>query len=190
MNKTATYGIEWQGLKNGLHEFDYEITDSFFKDLNESPVKGGMFNVHIRATKSASLLLLETSITGTATVECDRCLGDLSLPVNFNGTLTVRFSDSIDDYDGDTLWLNPAEETVPLTQYLYESIVLSLPYRRVHNSDPQGNPLCDKDMLSRFKIVSQEDFDAFEHQPNSLGQNLSNDKLQQLKNMMNEEKNI
>ena len=190
MNKTATYGIEWQGLKNGLHEFDYEITDSFFEELSESPIKGGRFNVHIRATKSASLLLLETHITGNATVECDRCLGDLSLPVDFQGSLTVRFSDTIDDYDGETLWLNPADPTVPLAQYLYESIVLSLPYRRIHGTDPQGNSLCDKDMLSRFKIVSQEDFDALEIQSNSLGQNLPNDELQQLKNMMNEEENI
>ena len=47
---------------------------------------------------------------------------------------------------------------VSLAQYIYESIVLSLPYQRVH---PEGE--CDADMLHRFRIVSQEEFSQIEH---------------------------
>ena len=60
------------------------------------------------------------------------------------------------------MWLNPAEEKVPLAQYIYESIVLSLPYRKVHGTGPDGEPLCDKEMLARFRIISQAEFDALE----------------------------
>ena len=187
MNTSETYGIKWQELKNGLHKFEFEIRDGFFAEVPESPVKGGRLTARTDVTKSSSSLLLETHIEGTATVECDRCLGDLSVPIDFSGILTVRFSDSIEDYDGETMWLNPADETIPLDQYLYESIVLSLPYRRIHGCDNNGNLLCDQDMLSRFSIVSQEDFDAIEHRSNTLEHNLQSDELQQLKNLMNEE---
>ena len=47
-----------------------------------------------------------------------------------------------------------SEDSVDLTQYIYESIVLSLPYRRVH---PEGE--CDPDMLARFGVMSAEEFD-------------------------------
>ena len=46
----------------------------------------------------------------------------------------------------------PGEDEVDLAQYIYESIVLSLPYQRVH---PEGE--CDPEMLGRFRIVSDED---------------------------------
>ena len=187
MNTSETYGIKWQDLKNGQHEFEYAIDDSLFAQVPESPVKGGRLTARINATKSSSTLLLETRIEGSAIVECDRCLGDLSVPIDFSGSLTVRFSDSIEDYDGETMWINPADEIIPLDQYLYESIVLSLPYRRIHSCDQNGNPLCDQDMLSRFSIVSQEDFDIIEHRSNTLEHNLQSDDLQQLKNLMNEE---
>ena len=66
------------------------------------------------------------------------------------------------------MWLNPAEEKVPLAQYIYESIVLSLPYRKVHGTGPDGEPLCDKEMLARFRIISQAEFDALETEQHSL----------------------
>lgn len=56
------------------------------------------------------------------------------------------------------MWISPAEGEVSLAQYIYESIVLSLPYQRVH---PEGE--CDADMLHRFRIVSQEEFSQIEH---------------------------
>ena len=57
------------------------------------------------------------------------------------------------------MWLSPSEDFVDLTQYIYESIVLSLPYQRVH---PDGE--CDLDMLGRFRIVSKQEFETIENE--------------------------
>ena len=51
----------------------------------------------------------------------------------------------------------PGEDQVDLKQYIYESIVLSLPYQRVH---PEG--MCNPDMLERFRIVSDQEFASIE----------------------------
>ncbi len=69
----------------------------------------------------------------------------------------VRFSNEPQEYDGEVLWLAPGEDEVDLAQYIYESIVLSLPYQRVH---PEGG--CDPGMLRRFRIVSGEEFARIE----------------------------
>ncbi len=69
----------------------------------------------------------------------------------------VKFSEAGGEYDGEVLWLYPGDTEVDMAQYVYESIVLSLPYRRVH---PDGG--CDPAMLERFRIVSPQEFAAIE----------------------------
>ena len=76
------------------------------------------------------------------------------------------------------MWISPAEGEVSLAQYIYESIVLSLPYQRVR---PEGE--CDADMLHRFRIVSQEEFSQIEHDAETraeVSQPLDGDALAQL----------
>ena len=58
------------------------------------------------------------------------------------------------------------EDEVDLTQYIYESIVLALPYQRVH---PDGE--CNPDMLERFRIVSDEEFGRLEDRAEAEGRN-------------------
>ena len=62
----------------------------------------------------------------------------------------VKFSDDIRDYDGEVMWISPADGEVELAQYIYESIVLAMPYRRVH---PDGE--CNPDMLARFTVADE-----------------------------------
>ena len=76
----------------------------------------------------------------------------------------MKFSDEPREYDGEVLWLLPGEDEVDLSQYIYESIVLSLPYQRVH---PEGE--CDPEMLKRFRIVSDEEFSAIENRAEEHG---------------------
>lgn len=58
------------------------------------------------------------------------------------------------------------EDEVDLTQYIYESIVLALPYQRVH---PDGE--CNPEMLERFRIVSDEEFGGIEARAEAEGRN-------------------
>lgn len=104
------------------------------------------------------MLTADVRITGHVVVACDRCLEDCRIPIDFEGQLLVKFSDEPREYDGEVLWLLPGEDEVDLSQYIYESIVLSLPYQRVH---PEGE--CDPEMLKRFRIVSDEEFSAIEN---------------------------
>ena len=104
--------------------------------------------------ESDTQLLFDVAIEGYAVCECDRCLEDCKVPIDYEGRLTVRVSDEAGEYDGDMMWVAPSEEEIDLTQYIYESIVLSLPYRRVH---PEGE--CNPDMLARFSIADGSEVD-------------------------------
>jgi len=151
------YSIAWKGLEDGSHAFDFEVDASLFEAFGNTEIKGGACHVHAVLHKVSSTFDVAVAIRGTVVVVCDRCLEDCSVPVAFDGSLTVRVADEPYEYDGETLWLAPGDDLLPLAQYIYESIVLSLPYRRVH---PEGG--CNPDMLRRFRIVSEEEFDRIE----------------------------
>lgn len=138
MNAARKYSIAWKGLSEGEHTFDFEAGDDLLRLFENTEIKGGHCDVKVNLLRAARQLRLEISIRGSVVVECDRCLGDCSVPIDYEGELLVKFSDEVREYDGDTLWLSPSEDFVDLTQYIYESIVLSLPYQRVH---PTGSAI-------------------------------------------------
>ena len=181
MDILKKYTIPYKSLGVGKHHFDFEVDNALFKAFENTEIKNGTATVTVDVVKSASMAELTVAIRGTVTVECDRCLDDLSLPVDYKGSITVKTSETPIDFDGDIMWLNPGEDDIPLAQYIYESIVLSLPYQKVHGSDSAGNPLCNPEMLARFSIVTQEEFDRMTVREESLGNNPETAKLQALK---------
>ncbi len=157
MEVAQPYSIAFKGLKNGHHEFRFEVGKSLFEAFESTEIKDGACEVAVDMERSDAMLLLDIRITGHVVVACDRCLEDCRIPIDFRNSLPVRFSEQEHEYDGEVLWLVPGEDEVDLAQYIYESIVLSLPYQRVH---PDGE--CDPDMLGRFRIVSDEEFATIE----------------------------
>lgn len=157
MDTTKGYSIAYKGLKNGVHDFDFEVGGALFEAYGSAEIKGGSCRAHVALTKTDTQLVADVAIRGEVVVACDRCLEDCRVPVEFEGRLLVKFSDQVREYDGEVLWLLPGEDEVDLAQYIYESIVLSLPYQRVH---PEGQ--CDPEMLRRFRIVSGEEFAQIE----------------------------
>ena len=160
MELTERYTIAFKGLKPGSYEYRFLIGGELFRAYESPEISDGRCTAQIRMERAESQLTFDVQIDGEAVVACDRCLADCAVPVSFSGRLLVRFSDEpAGEYDGEVLWLHPSEEEVDLTQYLYESVVLSLPYRRVH---PEG--ACDPEMLKHFRIVTSEEFAAIEAQ--------------------------
>ena len=155
--EVQNYSIVFQGLATGRHEFRFEVDKTLFEEFHSEEIKDGKCEVRVDLERGESHMQLDIRITGHVIVPCDRCLEDCSIPVEFEGQLPVRFSDETHEYDGEVMWLLPGENSIDLSQYIYESIVLSLPYQRVH---PEGE--CDPDMLRRFRIVSEAEFASIE----------------------------
>lgn len=157
MDVTKRYSIAYKGLKNGLHDFDFKVGRELFEAFGNTEIKDGDCDVHVRLDRAETMLAADVAVEGGVVVACDRCLEDCRIPVRYEGRLLVKFSDPAGEYDGEVLWLLPGTDEVDLAQYIYESIVLSLPYQRVH---PEGE--CDPAMLERFRIVTDEEFARIE----------------------------
>ena len=160
MNTLDRYNIAYKELSVGTYHFSMSIDDAFFNAFEKSQIISGDGNVEIELTKGGSLLTLSFEIEANAGVECDRCLEEVIIPIDYESTLTVGFSDTEMECDGDTMWLTPDQDQLNVAHYIYESIYLSLPYQRVHEEGLDGELECNADMLEHFKIVSEEEFDV------------------------------
>ena len=175
MDVTKKYSIAYKGLKNGRHDFKFKVGKELFEAFESPEIRDGDCEAAVVLVRSETMLELAVTIDGYVVVACDRCLEDCRVPIDFEGTLLVKFSDEIRDYDGEVLWLSPAESEVDLSLYIYESIVLSLPYQRVH---PEGE--CDPEMLKRFRIVSGQEFAAIEARAEEGGTQPTGDEWEKL----------
>ena len=188
MEVSKQYSVAYKGLKNSTYDFEFEVGDALFAAYESKEILGGNCNVKATMRKGETQMEVDFTIEGEVTCECDRCLEDCLIPIDYEGHLIVRISNEEGEYDGDIMWLSPAEDAVDLTQYIYESIVLSLPYQRVH---PEGE--CNPEMMARFAIVSSEEMDALEaeaeqHERRGIGEGDFN-KLAALKAQMESEEN-
>ncbi len=187
------YSIEHKALKLGKHSFSFKVGAELFELYDYSEIKGGDCQVDIEMVYSETMMELDVRIAGEVVVECDRCLEDCSIAIDFESPLVVKLCSDAEQMsgeeegDGEIIWLSNMEPTLDLTQYIYESIILSLPYQRVH---AEGE--CNPDMMQRFNLVTSDEFDEIE-QRSQQEQNKSIDKkelskLEALKAMMEEDR--
>ena len=185
MELAERYTVAFKGLKAGAYDFEFPIDGTLFRAFESPEIQEGNGRVRVHMERTEQQLTFDVAIAAEVVVPCDRCLEDCRLPIDFAGRLVVRFSEEPAEYDGEVLWLLPVGEEVDLAQYIYESIVLSLPYQRVH---PEGG--CDPEMLKRFRIVSGEEFAAIEQQAAHTTEGLGDDQravLEGLKRCMERE---
>ncbi len=144
------YTVQFKGLKEGVHEFAFEIDKPFFEAFEYLAVPAGHVDVKVVLEKNTTFLDFQISLTGEIQVQCDRCLEYFDLRVDFIGHLVVRFSETPKDPDDEVMWIHPDESEIELGHYFYECLSLSIPIRKIHPDLPDGTSGCDPDMIKRL----------------------------------------
>lgn len=141
--------IPFIGLKTGEHVFDYKIGTSFLKNFNNSEIKGIELSVEVKMIKNNNLLEFNFQLNGSVLVECDICLDDVRLPIDYHSYLIAK-RENVEDVEDDIVYLKPDESEIDISQFIYESIVFSLPLKRVH-PDKRGKNKCNPEMIKKLK---------------------------------------
>lgn len=144
MGRLGTYKVELKGLKESSATYEWVVGNDFFALVEGEDVQKGNVNVKLTVTKEANLYNLDFELQGNAIVSCDRCLDDLSLPIDTTGDLKIKLGEDFDD-DGEILIVPEDDGTVNVAWYIYEFIVLSLPLKKVHAPGK-----CNREMMSKL----------------------------------------
>lgn len=130
--------IQFSGLKAGKHQFDYQIDKDFFNLFEFDEFEDANIQVEVLLNKKTTMLELEFRHRGTVKVPCDITNELFDLPVKGEMEILVKFGDAFNNENDEMLILPHGEFQLSVAQYIYEMIVLSVPYKRVHPGIADG----------------------------------------------------
>jgi uncharacterized metal-binding protein YceD (DUF177 family) len=156
--------IPFEGLKEGIHEFDFNVGREFFSGFEHSIIVDADVDVFVTFEKKSSLFLLHLSINGMVNTECDRCLDDLQLEIDGEQQFVVKITEkSLDDEDH-IIAISPNEQELDLTHVIYENIHLLMPIKIAHEDVKDCNP----EIIKQLNLVNdpeEDDEDDNEQDP-------------------------
>ncbi len=149
MKDLKQFNIPFVGLKEGSHEFQYQIDKKFFEAFQFDEFEDAAINVTVTLVKKSTLLELQFDATGTVTVPCDITSELYDQPVKGSFPLIVKFGTEFDDENEEILVLPYEHYQVNVAQYIYELIVLSVPSKRIHPKVQDGT--MESETLKKLK---------------------------------------
>jgi len=141
----------------GKHQFEFDITDSFFSEFDYSLVKHGDLKCVVDMEKQETMLILNFHITGHLNLNCDKCLSPYPQPVDIREQQVAKFSEEQIDEDEEIITLGKSDHEINVAGLIYEYINVAAPLITVCN-DEGNTPYCDKEMLDSLNklIVNNE----------------------------------
>ena len=151
----SQYIVPFGGLPVGLHEFEFDVNESFFNKIENSEIAKADLHVKALLTKQNHLLQMDFDISGTVGIECDRCLKDFGLPIQANERLVIKHGNP-DESTDEILVIPEGQTEFDVSHYLYEYIVLALPARRVPCELDEEKFICDYEVLNKLQGLAAD----------------------------------
>lgn len=157
------YEIAFVGLKPGIHEFNYEISDKFFEDYGEQDFWDCHATVKLLLEKSPNFMLLRFQVGGSLKVVCDRCSSNLPLNLFEDFTVTVKAVENPEEMndteeDPDVFYISRGESHLTVAPMIYEFVNLSVPMQKECDYENMDGPYCNeaaREALNKMKAEAE-----------------------------------
>ena len=161
MSSKREYEIPFVGLKPGIHEFAYEVTDKFFASDEPQDFYNCQAKVKLTLDKKSGFMLLKFEVGGTVEAVCDRCGNNLPIELWDEFNIVVKLADDPEtlneqEEDPDVYYIARGESHLHLQKWLYEFVNLSIPMQKMCKPEDIGGPHCNKKVLEMLKKMSSE----------------------------------
>ena len=158
MDALREFVIPVYSLKSGEHHFDFVVDWSFFKHFDDSPVEQGKFAISVDLEKQQEHWQVNFGISGALDTACDRCLAPIAMPVEGNHWLIVKFDDELTE-EADVVYVSREIRNWNIAQYIYEFVLLSIPFTHRYACEDETHPPCDTAVLDRLNIQKSSQSD-------------------------------
>jgi len=148
--------IPFNGLSEGKHKFNFDIDSLFFNDFEYGEIKKGTAQIEVLLNKSSRVMVVDVVIKGHVEVQCDKCLDMFDLSVITKDRLYVQIGEYTDEENDELMILSQNDNEIDLTHFIYESIHLSLPYRKIHPKNKNGESGCNTKMIEKLNEHKNE----------------------------------
>lgn len=155
MKPMKEYAISFVGLKIGNHDFEYKIDQKFFDYFEFEDFNDVNINVDVLLNKKSTLLELHFEISGHVNINCDVTNEPYDQNIENSFDLVVKFGQEYNDENVDILILPHGEHEINIQQYIYELIVLAVPFKRVHPGVEDGT--LSSEILEKLEELSPKE---------------------------------
>ncbi|WP_299767111.1 DUF177 domain-containing protein [uncultured Dokdonia sp.] len=169
MKDLKLFTIQYVGLKEGEHNFEYQIDKSFFDYFEFDDFNSVAIQVSLGFVKKTTLMQLHFKVEGSVNVNCDLTNEPYDEPIEGEFELVVKFGHEYNDENEEILILPYGEYELNVAHHIYELIILSVPNKRVHPGVKDGT--LKSEILAKLEELSlggkkeQENNDQSETDP-------------------------
>lgn len=136
------FNINFGRLKLGKHEFSFDIDDTFFANYSQELISQCQTKTDLVIDKTrANLMNFHFNISGHGIFPCDRCLEDMSYPLEGKFSVLVKLEDSDNDSD-EIVYLPVDAYEYNVADLIYDFHILSIPFKKECVRD--NHPTCIK----------------------------------------------
>jgi len=152
MKELKEFTIPFVGLKLGEHRFDYKISKSFFEYFEYEDFNDVNINLDVLLTKKNTMLEFTLSFEGIVNVNCDITNEPYNQDISGSFHFVVNFGDEFNDENEELIILPHGSYEICIQQYIYESIVLAIPTKRIHPGIEDGT--LKSEILNKLEELS------------------------------------
>ncbi|WP_417428497.1 YceD family protein [Halpernia sp.] len=132
MDKFRNYDIAFSGLKDGKHNFRFEVNQAFFNLFEtEQEFSNPKITADVLLNKHSTFLEIEINVAGTIQLVCDITTSEFDYPIENQIKVLVKFGEIYDDSDVDVIVIPHKDNAFNIAQLLYEDVVLTVPMKKV-----------------------------------------------------------
>lgn len=140
------YVVKFAGLANGIHKYEFRIDRKLFEEFEAEDILDADLFLDFTMEKSERQLVFLFKVKGGIVVACDRCLEEMSVPLNFEREYYVGFGDTYEETDENMCVIPRNEHSFDLSKLIYEYVMLSKPMRCVHGEVEGNCQVCSQEM--------------------------------------------
>ena len=177
MKDLKQFNIQFVGLKEGKHLFEYQIDNKFFEAFNYNEFFNSSIKVDVDFVKKSTLFELTFTLEGTVNVPCDITNEPFNQPVESVLSLVVKFGPEFNNDNEDILIIPYEVYQLNIAQYIYEATVLAIPTKRIHPKVLDGT--MRSEALNRLKELEIKEIKTVEE---------TDPRWDKLKNLITEKK--
>ena len=164
-NFWRTFDIEVIKYAEGIHEFEFQVNDSFFQNFEENEiVQKGNLTIRVQMNIGANLIEVDFHIQGIVELSCDRSLENFDYPLDFHEMMIYKFGSEEKEINEDIFMITRDTPSINVAQLIYEYILLTIPTKKIHPAYINELDNDDPDIAGGYIILdgdeeSSGDFD-------------------------------
>lgn len=146
MSRNDDTTVRFSGLKSGRYSYRFELEKDFFDRFENEEIRDGKVEIDAVLEKTERVMVMKFTLRGEVTTLCDRCLGEMRVPIEGEESLNIRLSDDEESNDENVAILPEGAFEIDLAQWLYEYVAVRIPMQHIH---AEGE--CDEATVSYIK---------------------------------------